>query len=147
MGKELQLWTQLERLRGYLVNLTGSYEEARELMQETALRALEKKVNYDLPLLSTMAKNIYLNQVRRKGVIEYVESYPYWMEANQQPNNLHIEDMERALNHSKTNGRAFLLYYRGYSYEEVAKIEGVKVGTIKSRIFSARQYAKKHLNS
>jgi RNA polymerase sigma-70 factor (ECF subfamily) len=143
----LDLWGQLESLKGYAIQLTGNTDRANDLLQETALKVLEKGLKYDLPLLAVVAKNIFINDYRRAQKIEYVPELFYLTEKCYQPDRLLMDDCKQALNRTGANGECLKLFYMGYSYQEIADKKRVPIGTIKSRIHIAKKQAQKYLKT
>ena len=125
----------------------SSPEEADDLTQETYLRVISALPRFQgrstaKTWLITLARRVWIDQIRReqsrpkKSVTEYEDvqhsTPPEWSE---------LVDV-RLLRHDLPPERRealVLTQVLGYSYEEAAKISGVRVGTIRSRVARARK--------
>lgn len=141
-------------LQPYAISLTRSQEDAKDLYQETMLRALLYKDKYRLGTnlkawLYTIMRNIFINNYRRNKKYPTVDvdalqgTGPY--HAGQTTQNacwsrLRMEELKTALESLPQMLRlVFELYYTGYKYQEIADLLQEPLGTIKSRIHFARK--------
>jgi RNA polymerase sigma-70 factor (ECF subfamily) len=136
--------------------LTNNYEDARDLIQETALRAYTNKEKFEMGTnfhawVVTIMRNTFINFYRKKKnratSCEPTGSYVFESEANHEDNmalsNLMMSELKAIIRElSDTYSIPFTLFYEGYKYEEIAEYLGLPIGTVKSRIFFARQYLK-----
>ncbi|WP_424972676.1 RNA polymerase sigma factor [Dinoroseobacter sp. S76] len=96
--------------------------------------------------LFAIARNKLVDALRKRGRISYVEDVPETEDPAPSPEAAAIAAAERArLQHclgglSGPHAAAIrLAFFEELTYPEVAEIEGVPVGTIKTRIFHAKQ--------
>jgi RNA polymerase sigma-70 factor (ECF subfamily) len=133
--------------------LTHNYEDARDLIQETAMRAFKNKEKFEMGTnfhawVVTIMRNTFINIYRKKKnratSCEPTGSYVFETGTTAQENgalsNLMMEELKSIIYElSETYSRPFLLYYEGFKYEEIAADMDLPVGTVKSRIFFARK--------
>ena len=138
----------LPSLRAFALSLTNAREVADDLVQDTLVRALAKIDQFEPGTnmgawLFTILRNIFYSQCRRtKREIEDPDgSYAgrLWAPPEQHAR-CDVQDMLRALGKLPADQREALLLIvaEGLSYEEAARICGVAVGTIKSRVSRGR---------
>jgi RNA polymerase sigma factor (sigma-70 family) len=139
--------------------LTNNYEDARDLIQETALRAFSNREKFEMGTnfhawVVTIMRNTFINIYRKKKNrathSEPTGSYIFESESNFEENKgmsnmmMHeLTSMIRSL--SDTYSIPFTMFYEGFKYEEIAESLGLPVGTVKSRIFTARQFLKESI--
>ncbi len=135
-------------LRAFAVSLTGSFDRADDLVQDTLLRALshidrfERGTNLNAWLF-TILRNLFHSEYRkRRREVEDVDgSYAGRLKVQpEQGSRLDFEDFRTALDKLPHDQREALLLVgaSGFSYEQAAEICGCAVGTIKSRVNRAR---------
>jgi RNA polymerase sigma-70 factor, ECF subfamily len=145
-----KLETQIPRLRRYARVLCRDPDRADELVQDCLYRAIRKSHLFqpDSNLrawLFTILHNLYVNSVRRGAresinvPLEDVESV--LMERPAQGGGLTLRDLGRAMTRLTEEQRQVLLLVglEGMSYDEVASILGVPVGTVRSRLSRGRE--------
>ncbi len=152
--------TQLDSLKKYAIALTSNVIDAEDLVQETILRAINKK-NYFvedknlLGWLSTIMRNIHFNnyqQLSRKrelidsnvkvDEVATVAEGSYFTPDGAYNLNEIYREIDRL---GETSRVPFKMYLTGNKYSEIAQSLGLPVGTIKSRIFFARKELQKNL--
>jgi RNA polymerase sigma-70 factor, ECF subfamily len=145
-----QLEVQIPRLRRYARVLCRDPERADELVQDCLYRALRKSHLFQpgsnlRAWLFTILHNLYVNSVRR-GTRESVnvpleDVEPVLMERPAQGGGLTLRDLDRAMTRLSEEQRQVLLLVglEGMSYDEVASILGVPVGTVRSRLSRGRE--------
>ena len=134
-----------EAIFRFLRNLTGSKEDAEDLTQQTFLRAWEALPSFrgDSSLstwLHSIAYREYTHWLRSRH--EFVPLDEIVDMPDEQANqNLEAVLLRWAIYRLDPEHReVFVLYYvQGFSVSEIAKIIGVPAGTVKSRLFFARQ--------
>jgi|GEM_PF-229729 len=134
-----------EAIFRFLRNLTGSKEDAEDLTQQTFLRAWEALPNFrgDSSLstwLHSIAYREYTHWLRSRR--EFVPLDEIVDMPDEQANqNLEAVLLRWAIYRLDPEHReVFVLHYvQGFSVSEIAKIVGVPAGTVKSRLFFARQ--------
>ena len=144
-------------LFAFALRLTKNHEDAQDLMQETAIRAYRHRDKFAIGTnfkswVSTIMRNTYINIYRkkksRKHVNEPIESFTFALEnqsaiPNQGEHDLRIQELYKMLDSvGELYSVPFLMFYRGYEYKEIAEYLNIPIGTVKSRIFLARQRMK-----
>lgn len=145
-----QLEAQIPRLRRYARVLCRDPERADELVQDCLYRALRKSHLFEpgsnlRAWLFTILHNLYVNSVRRsareniKVPLEDVE--PVLMDRPAQGGGLTLRDLGRAMTRLSEEQRQVLLLVglEGMSYDEVASILDLPVGTVRSRLSRGRE--------
>jgi RNA polymerase sigma-70 factor (ECF subfamily) len=144
-------------LNTFAYNLTKNVEDAKDLFQETSLRALKNKDKFKpgtnlKAWLFTIMKNIFINNYRKKmkaNTIKDSTDNMYYLNSgreaieNKAASNLMMQELQQmiaALDDSLS--APFLLHYEGYKYQEIADTLQIPLGTVKSRIFFARKELK-----
>lgn len=149
-------------LKSFAMKLTRDKHLAEDLFQETALSAFRNKDKFipDTNMkawLSTIMKNAFINSFRKKkrqGTLFDRTPENFWINSggamilnegedkvNQDDIWLLIEGLDEKLR------KPFILNYKGYKYHEIAEEETLPIGTIKSRIFTARKLLKEKLSA
>lgn len=155
-------WYELDDLLyGFAMKLTRNKEEAKDLMQETVLRAYRNRDKYQLNTnfkawTTTIMRNTFINAYRkkrtRKNVEAPIEDMLYALESRATTEKadaiVRKKDLFSTLDElSDTYRIPFLMFFRGYEYKEIAAQLNIPIGTVKSRIFSARQNLKQIIKS
>ena len=137
------------QLRAYARALCGGSDLADDLVQETLLKAWEKKNDVrDKSCLKSWAMTIMRNEFRghwrrRKFVVE--DEGGYWADTltvePEQPAHVDLQDLVSALRDIADVHREaiVLIFVNELSYKEASKVAGCPVGTMKSRVNRARQ--------
>jgi RNA polymerase sigma-70 factor (ECF subfamily) len=141
-------------LRPVAYNLTKNMTAAEDLLQDTFYRAL---VNLDKftkgtsmqAWLFTIMRNIFINDYRRakKRLVVTDESPEQHVINNTKATvrnaverSFAAEDIYKAVEQvGKDFTEPFMMFYRGFHYQEIAEHLDIPVGTVKSRIFFARK--------
>ena len=140
-------------LHPYAISLTNDHEEAKDLYQETMLRALLNRDKYEFGTnlkawLYTIMRNIFINNYRKKRKFSKVENETasdILINENRTVynigwNNLRLYEVKRAIDNLPNVFRlSFELYYSGYKYQEISDLLNEPLGTVKSRIHFARK--------
>lgn len=140
-------------LRAFAMTYTKNENDARDLTQETMLKALTYR-SYYTPQTNfkawvfTIMRNIFINNYRRNAKVrllfeqgsdgqqlhvsagnhQHPENHILGLELNQQINKLPEEFHV-----------PFTMHVEGFKYQEIAEKLDIPVGTVKSRIFIARK--------
>jgi RNA polymerase sigma-70 factor (ECF subfamily) len=141
-------------LKSFAYKFTGNEEEAKDLLQETMLKALSyrskfKKGTNLRAWLYTIMKNTFINNyrkaVRANTLIDTTEEN-YFINQTKSTNDDHPESV---YNHQElevviasledTYKVPFMMYFNGFRYKEIADHLDLPIGTVKSRIFLARR--------
>jgi RNA polymerase sigma-70 factor (ECF subfamily) len=142
------------RLLRYLLHLTGRRELAEDFFQETWLRVLERGSQYDSrhefsAWLFTIARNLVFDHLRRKkpasldSLSDREDSAPFDIPAVgpsafdatlQRERN---EQISVGMQHISAEFREALVlrFQEEMSLEEIAKVTGAPLGTVKSRVY------------
>lgn len=139
---------QIPRLRRYARALTGERSAADDLVQDTLERAWSKfhlwRRGSDLRAwLFTVMHNVHVNQVRsrrnRGETLDY-DTCPVEVRATQ-GDTLEIRDLDAALSRLPDEQREVLLLVglEQFGYEEAARVLGIPIGTVMSRLSRGRE--------
>ena len=142
------LLAAIPSLRAFAISLSNSPDRADDLVQDTIMRAwknidrFEPGTNLNAWLF-TILRNLFHSEYRkrRREVEDGDGSYAASLRvAPEQVAKLDFQDMRTALAKLSQDQREALLLVgaEGLPYEEAARICGVAVGTIKSRVNRAR---------
>ncbi len=139
-----------DRLFNVLYRMLSSEDEANDLLQETFLRVWQHKMSYDFRFafstwIYTIALNLARNELRRRKKIKFLDIFDFAdkLAAKEEKKDTSANlktlldaEMKRLPEKYKT---AFLLRdVDNLSYEEIAQVLGVPLGTVKSRVNRAR---------
>ncbi len=143
-----ELVEALPMLRAFARSLCGNRDRADDLVQETVMRALANRDKFQEGTnlhawLVTILRNQYYSEIRkRRREVEDSEGThaSRLSDIAAQPGHLELDDFLRAMRLLPDEQREALVLIgaSGFSYEEVAEICGVRVGTVKSRVSRAR---------
>jgi RNA polymerase sigma-70 factor (ECF subfamily) len=151
-GTEIMQYQRI--LRPFAFNLTHSMEESEDLIQDTFYRAIANKDKFSegtniKAWLFTIMKNIFINNYRKKkNQNTYLDdSENQYVLGGMMANREDEADSPYEMTNIKdrielvesTYLDAFMMYFNGYKYEEIANHMGIPLGTVKSRIFLARR--------
>src|SRR5215218_10187361 len=135
-------------LRVFAVSLVGDQDRADDLVQETLLRALQKRDRFEpgtklQAWVLTLMRNLFYSEYRkRKREVEDVDGLfaAKLSVVPEQPGRVEFAELRSALMRLSDEQReaVLLIGAEGLSYEEAAVVCGTKVGTIKSRVNRAR---------
>ena len=141
-------------LMSFAYQLTTNKEEAEDLLQDTTLKALtnEDKFADDTNLkgwIFTIMRNIFINNYRqtvRKATILDQTDDLYHLNISQESglitpdSSYSVKEITQAINSFNDEYRVpFSMHIAGYKYSEIAQRLDLPLGTVKSRIFFARQ--------
>lgn len=145
----MKLIEMIPELRSYSRRSTGSADVANDLVQDTLVRALEKRHTFQpgtnqrawvFTILRNLAKDRG-RQITRRGPHFAVdaEDVSLTSEATQERGLAH-QDFRRAFERLPRQQRWILMKVGpdGESYDSVARSLGIAVGTVKSRVSRAR---------
>jgi len=152
----IELEPNLER---FAYSLTSNTEDARDLLQETYLKALTYRDKFadDTNMKAwtfTIMKNTFINNYRKA----VKQNTTFDSSDNQSLMNSRSENdsPESQYSHNEINKKIeeldddfripFQMHTSGYKYKEIAEELNLKIGTVKSRIFFSRQKLMNSLN-
>lgn len=140
----------LARLWRFAYSLTKNADSADDLMQETCARALDKAPQYQSgsrldAWVFTICRSIFLNNIRanhvRQGAgIERVENLDLPDPSSSTEMNIfatQVVEHVMALPDS-LRGTVILVYVEGFTYREASEILSIPIGTVMSRLATAR---------
>ena len=150
--------TRLMDLQANLLNfaymLTSNRDDAYDLLQDTTLKALDNSDKYVENTnfkgwVFTIMRNIFINNYRRVArsatVIDQTDDL-YHLNLSQDSGidspegSFAAQEITAAINEFPEKYRVpFSMHVAGYKYNEIADEMGLPLGTVKSRIFFARQ--------
>ena len=143
-----QLVAAVPSLRAFALSLTSNPHRADDLVQDTIVRAWEKRDSFTLGTnlmgwLVTILRNSFYSQHRKLArEVEDADGAlaSRLVAASEQTGRLEVQDLRAALMRISPDQREALLLVgaEGMSYEEVAAVCGVRIGTVKSRVNRAR---------
>jgi RNA polymerase sigma-70 factor, ECF subfamily len=147
---------EIPRLRRYARALTRDAVRADDLVQETLLRAFRKEHLWEpgtdlRAWLFTIMHNQHVNEVRRAtrdaGSLD-VQDCSTFLIANSDPSaSRQVQELEHALSQLPDGQRQVILLVglEGMSYEDVAAILQIPIGTVRSRLSRGREVLRKLL--
>jgi RNA polymerase sigma-70 factor (ECF subfamily) len=148
-GRDGRIAELIPKLRRYARALTGERAAADDLVQDTLERALSRmhlwRSGSDLRAwLFTIMHNVYVNQLRasRRQRFEALEEAAAVEEPRaREADWLELKDLEAALAQLAPEQRAVLLLVglEQFTYGEAARVLGVPIGTVMSRLSRGRE--------
>ena len=141
---------QLARLWRYALVLAGNRSTAEELVQATALRALERAEQFTPGTrldrwLFAILRSLWLNELRSRrvreghGTVDAEQELVFHGDAVVETNILAAQVLRQVMALSEAQRETlFLVYVEGHSYAEAAAALGIPVGTVMSRLAAAR---------
>ncbi|MDH6306538.1 RNA polymerase sigma factor (sigma-70 family) [Parabacteroides sp. PF5-5] len=155
-----QLLSLQDNMMNFALMLTANREDAQDLLQDTTLKVLGNQdkfvdnVNFKGWVLTVM-RNIFINDyhkaVRAQTVIDQntdVYNVDVYNESgfSNPEGSYEIQEITNAIGHLNEDLKVpFSMYLSGYKYNEIADKLNIPLGTVKSRIFFARQELQKEL--
>jgi len=149
-----------ENMMNFALMLTSNKDDALDLMQDTSLKVLDNRdkfidnVNFKGWVLTVM-RNLFINNyhrvVRIQGVVDQsVDLYNLDVVNDSgfgsPESSIQIKEISVAINELSNDLKVpFSMFLSGYKYQEIAEKLDIPVGTVKSRIFFARQELQKKL--
>ena len=144
-------------LHSFAYNLTKNGEDAKDLFQETAYRAITNQDKFRpgtnfKAWLFTIMKNIFINNYRKKmkanTIIDSTDNLYYINSGsvaigNGAESNIVMSELNEMIENLDDGIRIpFVMHYTGFKYQEIADHLELPLGTVKSRIFFARKELK-----
>lgn len=150
--------TRLLGLQSNLLNfaylLTSNKDDAYDLLQDTTLKALDNEDKYVENTnfkgwVFTIMRNIFINNYRKTAraatIIDQTDDL-YHLNLPQESGfetpqgSIAVKEITAAINSFSDEYRVpFSMHVAGYKYNEIAEKMNLPLGTVKSRIFFARQ--------
>lgn len=147
-------------LQSFAYKLTKNGEDAKDLFQETAFRAMTNRDKFRAGTnfkawLFTIMKNIFINNYRKKmksnTIMDSTDNMYYINSgsitiANDANSNIMMDELNGMIDRLEESMRIpFMMHYQGYKYQEIADHLELPLGTVKSRIFFARKDLKENV--
>ena len=156
---EEKIAQNLSPLYNFVFYLTRNREDAQDLVQEATLRAYRffhryrQGTNFKAWIF-TIARNLFINEYRRRkkepgkiplggeseSFIQLPQNISVQEEILIEQLKLAVDELPQELREAIT-----LFYLEGFSYKDIAQIMDVPLGTVMSRLFTARQVLKKKM--
>lgn len=158
-----------DALYNFAYHLTYNEDDANDLVQETFLKAYKYLHHYETGTnakawLFRILKNAFINEyrkvVKRPNVIDFDEVAEYHQKDDERLQgkydlreemfgDLMGDEVTNALNKLPVDFKTVILLcdVEGFTYEEIAKIVDIPIGTVRSRLHRARQLLKESLES
>lgn len=153
-----QFKSKLITLQANMLNfaymLTSNRDDAYDLLQDTTLKVLDNEEKYIdntnfKGWVFTIMRNIFINNYRRTArestIVDQTEDL-YHLNLPQESGletpegGVAVDEITRAINSFPDEYRVpFSMLVAGYKYNEIAEKMNLPLGTVKSRIFFARQ--------
>ncbi|MBK8624168.1 MAG: RNA polymerase sigma factor [Saprospiraceae bacterium] len=146
-----------ESLNAFAYSLTKNSEDAKDLYQETAFRAINNQEKFRPETnfkawTFTIMKNIFINNYRKKvkanTILDSTDN-TYFIDSgsnvitNDGNRNILMKELQEMIENLEDSIRIpFVMHHEGYKYNEIAEMFDLPLGTVKSRIFFARKALK-----
>jgi RNA polymerase sigma-70 factor (ECF subfamily) len=140
-------------LFSFAMSMTRNTTDAKDLMQETALRAYQHLDRFESgsnfkAWVTTIMRNYFISTCRKKKtrnrVLAPIDDFLFAVEnkgtSAEVSSTLLKKELEGLLNKlSEEHRTPFLLHHRGFHYDEISKQMNIPMGTVKSRIYFAKK--------
>lgn len=167
---EEELFPHIDALHSFAFNLCFNHDQANDLVQETYLKAYRFIDGYEIgtnakawlfKILKNVHINLYRQSKRRPNSVD-IEEVNVYKDADDRATSMAYLDLRKeifdellgdevstALSSLPVEFRTVLLLcdIEGFSYEEIAKIIETPIGTVRSRLFRARNMLKEKLKN
>ncbi len=166
---QIEMVPHMSLLYNYALRLTNNVEDAKDLIQDTYLKAYRFIAKYEQGTnakawLFRILKNSFINNYRKNSrtpqQVEYteVEDYVELMKSDYAPttdlrkdifDNVLGDDVMRAMESLNEEFRTIIILsdIEGMTYEEIAEILDIPLGTVRSRLHRARKVMQEKLYS
>lgn len=143
-----------ESLEYYAYSLTNNRDDAKDLVQDTFLKALIYKDKFEdntnlKAWTYTIMRNTFINNYRRaiksSTIIDKTEDAYYLNTSSRSiygmpESEISVKELNAAIGNISDEQRIpFEMQYKGYKYKEIAEELNLSIGTVKSRIFFCRK--------
>ena len=150
--------TKLLEIQNNMLNfaytLTSNRDDAYDLLQDTTLKVLDNEEKYVDNVnfkgwVFTIMRNLFINnylKASRKATVSDTSEDLYLLNLPQDSGyetpdgSLAVQEIHRVIDSFDDDYRVpFSMHLSGYKYAEIAEHTGLPLGTVKSRIYFARQ--------
>lgn len=143
-----------DSLERFALSLTSNREEAKDLLQETYVKALTYRDKFEeftnmKAWTYTIMKNTFINNYRKSKrentTLDNTKDLFLLNITKESPlmnpdSEYSLKELTRAVNSLDDDFRVpFIMHTKGYKYKEIAEKLNLKIGTVKSRIFFTRK--------
>lgn len=141
-----------DKLKYFAYSLTTDQEEAKDLLQETMLKALTNRDKFTDPRnfnswAYTIMKNTFINNYRRTAKSNTIfnktennENLAGKQQAISPESDHAYKEIRKKVDNLQEDFRIpFQMFTEGFKYKEIAEKLEIPIGTVKSKIFFARQ--------
>lgn len=164
---EEEFMPQIDALYNFAYHLTYNEADADDLVQDTYMKAYRFIEKYDIGTnakawLFKILKNAFINQYRKKSKqptkVDYEEIVSYHDEEDTNYSSyldlreeifqgMMGDEVTNAINMLPMDFRTVILLcdIEGFTYEEISKIIDIPLGTVRSRLYRARNLLKEKL--
>ncbi len=164
---EEEFLPQIDALYNFAFHLTYNEADANDLVQDTYMKAFRFIEKYDRGTnakawLFKILKNAFINQYRKKSKqptkVDYEEIVSYHDEEDTNYSSyldlreeifqgMMGDEVTNAINSLPVDFKTVILLcdIEGFTYEEIAKIIDIPIGTVRSRLHRARNMLKENL--
>lgn len=149
-----ELSEHLAALGRYALKLTRNPAQADDLVQTCVERALSRLKQFQVGTnmkswLFTIMHNEFISEVRRTARRGHQVELTDWQQNASTPQTqekaVEMRDFEKAFNQLESSEQELLrlVSVEGKTYDELANMLGVEMGTVKSRLFRTREKLRK----
>ncbi len=123
--------------------------DADDLASETIYKCLNNGKRFDSarsfkPWALTIMENTFITQYNRRRCVMFtgLDGYDLYSDSESADQLVSVQRILSVIRECARKSRCIecvILYAKGYSYDEIADIEGIPVGTVKSRVAAGRK--------
>ncbi|MBD8488690.1 RNA polymerase sigma factor [Echinicola sp. CAU 1574] len=147
-------------LKPFALRLTKDLDEANDLLQDTVLKAFTNRDKFSdgtnlKAWLYTIMKNTFITNyqrmVRRATFVDTTDNLHYINSGdtaveNGAPGEFALKDINKCIDRLDDVYQVpFMMYFKGWKYQEIAENLDLPIGTVKNRIHIARKILKDDL--
>ena len=135
------------RLMSLALLITGSSSSAEDVVQETFMRAFRARINHSKGtvqgFLGTIAYRLALKELKSSKRSETIDNHEITDNNRSSLDNVLLDERDRQIAEAirglddKYRDVLVLRFYADHSYDEIADLLQIPLGTVKSRIFNA----------
>ncbi len=147
-------------LYSFAMSLTKNNSDAEDLYQDTVFLALKNREKFSIGTnftawCKTIMRNTFINNYRKQKrfqaiLAKGVGGYFFGKKSSENSTDvdMNVKEIEKLIGNIDDRFKTpFLMYYTGFSYDEIAERLDLPMGTVKSRIFFARKHLKNSYNT
>lgn len=149
---------EIDGLKKFAHKLTRDEHDAEDLMQSTLLRAMEKQHLFEegsdfFKWSSKIMYNQFVSNYRRKVKFESQYDPDPVINRQSRPDNqireFYMKEIGEALTHLSDGQKKIIdkICFQGKKYETVAEEFDIPVGTVRSRLYRAREQLEDHITA